>query len=452
MAGFVKGGLDALLSKLVGNKPPTKGEVAKKTILGWLRDKAPPFLQGVLRFVTEGAQNAVTKVAAFNASVVLTLAETLAAMPLLLVAFYAVVVFGAIFTGKFLLYGAPLLLGLAVFDPSRVRGFLALFLTLTVFPLVFGAFLSLSMRTLFLQGVKAQVEKAGEYAQKAQALEYLSNPAMAFMGGAVAQEVVAQVENLLACKDGAKGAQAQQGSQEGLGLVSPYGYILQGRESSSSGPVLCYPSYDVGRFLGEDYRVPERADEIRGEALAIAKALSLDVATLRDRERKVYLLPKGSPDGRMGDGRFRQNGLYGTVGFEEFFPTSFLNTPAGRRVVEVAGIGSNPGRVPLEVGALAKQALEVYVQPSEDGMRELLGNLREFFKEAEALVAKGEALRREGTNADLFYKRGVYWEVAWNFAPSLIAHEMGRGLVEKLREGETAGGPSPPTSSSPQGW
>ncbi len=433
----IRGAMVGLMTSVVPEKGRTlfesKGLLRK--IGNWLSKNAPSFLRAFLRFTFVGAENVTKNIAYKVAAINLALIEALAAIPLLLVSFYLVVVYGVFMSAKVLLYGAPLLLGLATLFPKRVVSFFSLLLTLIIFPPIFGAFMSVSMRALFISGIKAQVERLNDIVQKSQELFFLNNPATAYMGGVVANAVAAQVENALACLNSSPPA------DEGDGKVSPYGYVLQ----STAGSIACYPSYNVKGYLkyaDDPSELPSDPRQVRAMALEIARAVSLDVAGIvgdtGSSRRQYYALPKGgglSPDSQ--EGRiyglfgFGQEGVYtgSSGGFnplskrslkEHFLPPSFWNSPAGEQLKRVLYMGDGVKRAanlevlpPLEIGALTRLALDAYATADRRKLEVLVKELKSFVQDLNTLVARGESLKESGDYASDFYKMGIRWEIAW---------------------------------------
>jgi hypothetical protein len=433
----IRGAMVGLATSVLPEKGKTlfesKGLLRK--IGNWLSKNAPSFLRWFLNFTFVGAENFTKnigqKVVTFN----VILVEILAAIPLLLVSFYLVVVYGVFMSAKVLLYGAPLFLGLATLFPKRTVSFFSLLLTLIIFPPVFGAFMSVSMRTLFIGGIKAQVQKLNDMVQKSQELFFLNNPATAYMGGAVASAVAAQAENALACLNSSPPA------DEGDGRVSPYGYILQ----SSAGSIACYPSYNVKEYLkyaDDPNQLPTDPGEVRAIALEIARAVSLDVAgivgdTDPNTRRRYYVLPKGgglspnSQEGRIyGLLGFGSEGVYAgsSGGFDplskrslkSFLPPSFWRNPAGEQLKRVLYMGDEVKQAanlevlpPLEIGALTRLALDAYATGDRKKLEVLVKELKGFVQDLNALAARGESLKESGDYANDFYKAGIRWEIAW---------------------------------------
>ncbi len=433
----IRGAMVGLATSVIPEKGKTlfesKGLLRK--IGNWLSRNAPSFLRGFLNFTFLGAENFTKnigeKIVAFN----VVLVEILAAIPLLLVSFYLVVVYGVFMSAKVLLYGAPLFLGLATLFPKRTVSFFSLLLTLIIFPPIFGAFMSVSMRALFISGIKAQVQKLNDMVQKSQELFFLNNPATAYMGGVVASAVAAQAENALACLNSSPPA------DEGDGRVSPYGYILQ----SSAGPIACYPSYNVKEYLkyaDDPSGLPTNPGEVRAIALEIARAVSLDVAgivgdTDPNTRRKRYVLPKGgglapnSQEGKIyGLLGFGDQGVYtgSSGGFDplskrslkNFLPPSFWRGPAGEQLKRVLYMGDEVRRAanlevlpPLEIGALTRLALDAYATGDRRKLEVLVKELKGFVQDLNTLAARGESLKESGDYAGDFYRAGIRWEIAW---------------------------------------
>jgi hypothetical protein len=436
----IRGAFLGLITSIIPEKGKTlfqsKGLLRK--IGNWLSTKAPSFLRGFFNFTFGGAENVTRSIAYKTATLNLTLIETLAAIPLLLVSFYLVVVYGVFVSAKVFLYGAPLFLGLTTFFPKRVVSFFSLLLTLIIFPPIFGAFMSVSMRTFFISGIKAQVERLNDIVQKSQELFFLNNPAAAYMGGIVANAVATQAENALACLNGSPPA------DEGDGKVSPYGYILQ----STAGSIACYPSYNVKGYLkyaDDPSGLPTAPGQIQAMALEIARAVSLDVAGIvgdadPNTRRKYYALPKGggltpnSQEERIyGLFGFDREGVYGgsSGGFgplskrslrEHFLPASFWNSPAGEQLKRVLYMGDDMKQAanlevlpPLEIGALTRLALDTYATADRRKLEVLVKQLKSFVQDLNTLAARGESLKESGDYASDFYKTGIRWEIAWPF-------------------------------------
>jgi len=431
----IRGALLGAITSVIPEKGKTlfgsKGLLRK--IANWFSKNAPSFLRGFLNFTFVGAENVTKNIAYKTAAFNLTLIEALAAIPLLLVSFYLVVVYGVFMSAKVFLYGAPLFLGLATLFPKRVASFFSLLLTLIIFPSIFGAFMGVSMRTLFVSGIKAQVEKLNDIVQKSQELFFLTNPGAAYMGGVVANAVAAQVENALACLNGSPPADT------GDGKVSPYGYILE----SAAGSIACYPSYNVKGYLkyaDDPDALPTNPGQIQAMALDIARAVSLDVAGIvgdTNGRRGYYALPKGggltpnSPEGRIyGLFGIDQEGVYaGSSGesnspskrfLRNFLPPSFWNSPAGERFKKVLYMGDEMGRAannevlpPLEIGALTRLALDAYATADREKLAALVKQLKGFVQDLNALAARGGSLKESGDYASDFYKVGIRWEIAW---------------------------------------
>lgn len=432
----IRGAMQGLITSIIPENGKTlfesKGLLRK--IGNWLSKRAPSFLRGFLNFTFSGAED-ITKSATYRATAFdLTLIEALAAIPLLLVSFYLVVVYSVFMSAKVFLYGAPLFLGLATLSPKRVASFFSLLLTLIIFPPIFGAFMSVSMRTLFVGGIKAQVEKLNNIVQKSQELFFLNSPAAAYMGGMVASAVAAQAENALACLNSSPPA------DEGDGKVSPYGYILQ----STAGSIACYPSYNVKSYLkyaDDPSGLPSDPGQIQAMALEIARAVSLDVAgivgdTDPQKRRQYYALPKG---GGLAPGSleeriyglfgFGQEGVYGGSGpFSKrslkgnFLPPSFWSSPAGEQFKRVVYMGDEMKRAanlevlpPLEIGALTRLALDTYATADRRKLEVLVKQLKGFVQDLNTLAARGESLKESGDYASDFYKTGIKWEIAWPF-------------------------------------
>jgi len=434
----IRGAMVGLISSVIPEKGRTlfesKGLLRK--VGNWLSKNAPSFLRAFLSFTFVGAENVAQKIAYRTASFNLALIEILAAIPLLLVSFYLVVVYGVFMSAKVLLYGAPLILGLATLFPKRVVGFFSLLLTLIIFPPIFGAFMSVSMRTLFISGIKAQVERLNDIVRKSQELFFLNNPASAYMGGVVANAVATQAENALACLNGSPPA------DEGDGKVSPYGYILQ----STAGPIACYPSYNVKaylRYADDPSGLPTDPGQVQAMALEIARAVSLDVAGIvgdtGSSRRRYYALPKGggldpsSQEGRIyGLLGFGNDGVYaGSSGggsslskrsLRNFLPPSFWNSPAGEQLKRVLYMGDEMKRAanlevlpPLEIGTLTRLALDTYATADRRKLEVLVKQLKSFVQDLNTLAARGESLKESGDYASDFYKAGIRWEIAWSF-------------------------------------
>jgi hypothetical protein len=441
-ATFTSAGIRGAFLGLITSVIPEKGKTLFQSkgllrkIGNWLSKNAPSFLRGFFNFTFGGAENVTGSIAYKTATLNLTLIETLAAIPLLLVSFYLVVVYGVFVSAKVFLYGAPLFLGLATFFPKRVASFFSLLLTLIIFPPIFGAFMGVSMRTLFISGIKAQVERLNDIVQKSEELFFLNNPAAAYMGGMVASAVATQAENALACLNGSPPA------DEGDGKVSPYGYILQ----STAGSIACYPSYNVKGYLkyaDDPSGLPTDPGQIQAMALEIARAVSLDVAGIvgdadPNTRRKYYALPKGgglapnSLEERIyGLFGFGQEGVYGgsSGGFgplskrslkEHFLPPSFWNSPAGEQLKRVLYMGDEMKQAanlevlpPLEIGALTRLALDTYARPDRKKLEVLVKQLKSFVQDLNTLAARGESLKESGDYANDFYKTGIRWEIAW---------------------------------------
>jgi len=441
---FASAGIRGAMAGLITSVIPEKGKTLfeSKGLLrkvgNWLSKNAPNFLRSFLNFTFNSAENVTKNIAYKAANFNLVLIEVLAAIPLLLVSFYLIVVYGVFMSAKVLLYGAPLLLGLATLFPKRVVGFFSLLLTLIIFPPIFGAFMSVSMRTLFVSGIKVQVERLNDIVQKGQELFFLNNPATAYMGGVVASAVAAQAENALACLNGSPPA------DEGDGKVSPYGYILQ----STAGSIACYPSYNVKGYLkyaDDPSGLPTDPGQVQAMALEIARAVSLDVAGIvgdpeldPNKRRQYYALPKGggltpnSADERIyGLLGFSREGAYaGSSGGssplskrslkEHFLPPSFWNSPAGEELKRVLYMGDGVGRAanlevlpPLEIGALTRLALDTYATADRRKLEVLVKQLKSFVQDLNTLAARGQSLKESGDYAGDFYRAGIRWEIAW---------------------------------------
>jgi len=428
---FTTAGIRGAMVGLVTSVIPENGKTlfASKglfqKVANWLSKNAPSFLRSFLNFTFVSAENFTKnigqKIMTFN----LVLVEILAAIPLLLVSFYLVVVYGVFMSAKVLLYGAPLFLGLATLFPRRTVSFFSLLLTLIIFPPIFGAFMSVSMRALFINGIKAQVQKLNDMVRKSQELFFLNNPATAYMGGVVASAVAAQAENALACLNSSPPA------DEGDGRVSPYGYILQ----SSAGPIVCYPSYNVKEYLryaDDPSQLPTDPGEVRAIALEIARAVSLDVAGIvgdadPNTRRRYYVLPKGggltpnSQEGRIyGLLGFGDQGVYAgsSGGFDplskrslkNFLPPSFWRDPAGEQLKRALYMGDELRRAanlevlpPLEIGALTRLALDAYATGDRRKLEVLVKELKGFVEDLNTLAARGESLKESGDYAGDFY-------------------------------------------------
>ena len=434
----IRGAFLGLITSVIPENGKTlfqsKGLLRK--IGNWLSKNAPSFLRGFFNFTFGGAERVTSGIAYKTAALNLTLIETLAAIPLLLVSFYLVVVYGVFMSAKVFLYGAPLFLGLTTLFPKRAASFFSLLLTLIIFPPIFGAFMGVSMRTLFVSGIKAQVERLNDIVQKSQELFFLNNPAAAYMGGMVANAVATQAENALACLNGSPPA------DEGDGKVSPYGYILQ----STAGSIACYPSYNVKGYLkyaDDPSGLPTDPGQIQAMALEIARAVSLDVAGIvgdadPNTRRRYYALPKGggltpnSQEERIyGLFGFGQEGVYAgsSGGFsplskrslrEHFLPPSFWNSPAGEQLKRVLYMGDEMRRAanlevlpPLEIGALTRLALDTYATADRRKLEVLVKQLKSFVQDLNTLAARGESLKESGDYASDFYKAGIRWEIAW---------------------------------------
>jgi hypothetical protein len=435
----IRGAMAGLMTSLIPEKGKTlfesKGLLRK--IGNWLSKNAPSFLRSFLNFTFVGAENVTKNIAYSVAAFNLFFVQALAAMPLLLVSFYLVVVYGVFMSAKVLLYGAPLFLGLATLFPKRVVSFFSLLLTFIIFPPIFGAFMSVSMRTLFVSGIKAQVERLNDTVRKSQELFFLNNPAAAYMAGMVANAVAAQAENALACLN------ASPPADEGDGKVSPYGYILQ----STAGSIACYPSYNVKGYLkyaDDPSGLPTDPGEVRAMALEIARAVSLDVAGIvgdsdPNGRRQRYALPKG---GGLAPGSLEER-IYGLYGFNQrgvyggsfggadlskrslrgdFLPPSFWSSPAGEQFKRVVYMGDEVRRAanpevlpPLEIGALTRLALDAYDTGDRRKLEVLVKQLKSFVQDLNTLAARGGSLKESGDYASDFYKVGIRWEIAWVF-------------------------------------
>ncbi len=411
--------VDAALGSLIPGAGKTVSKALRKGVKEFFAEKAPPFLRFMLGSTGMTAVRGAQEVAARTARVNMSIAQVLASLPLLLVLSFVSVFYLAVLGAKLAVYALPLAVGLSLFAPQALSRFFNLAVTLVVFPVVLGSFFSLSTRVLFIGGIERQIQTFEAKAAKMLESFYIQNPMASLIASQTALITYQQVKNLAACLDAP--------------LPSDWDPNRTGRElpdGGAVGSVACYPAYGVSAYLSSSYQVPKDPAAIRQAALDIARQFSLDIASKVAPDGSwrsglsQYTLPKGRAGAQFyGSGEFSNRGIYGTLELAKI-------APKDPKEYEAFASHTPSSATPLEVGAIARQALAVSANPTQKGLEKLLAHIRSF-KGAIASLAAKQSLVEDGAATADFIREGIRWEIAWHYAPEFVLE----GLWEELQKG-----------------
>lgn len=411
--------VDAALGSLIPGAGKTVSKALRKGVKEFFAEKAPPFLRFMLGSTGMTAVRGAQEVAARTARVNMSIAQVLASLPLLLVLSFVSVFYLAVLGAKLAVYALPLAVGLSLFAPQALSRFFNLAVALVVFPVVLGSFFSLSTRVLFIGGIERQIQTFEAKAAKMLESFYVQNPMASLIASQTALITYQQVKNLAACLDAP--------------LPPDWDPNRTGRELSDGGAVgsvACYPAYGVSAYLSSSYQVPKDPAAIRQAALDIARQFSLDIANKMAPDGSWrsglsrYTLPKGRAGDRFyGSSEFSNRGFYGSLELAKI-------APEDPKEYEAFASHTPSSATPLEVGAIARQALAVSANPTPEGLEELLAQIRSFKGTIASLAAKQSLVEDGAATAD-FVREGIRWEIAWHYAPEFVLE----GLREELQKG-----------------
>lgn len=382
--------LNVLLSR-GGAKAPSKA----------LTERAKDFFRRYMpAFVVASTAGGLTGASQAMAVTFLNLAQSVAALPLLLTLSFAGILFVAVFMAKLSVYAMPLFIGLAAVFPGSLSRPVQYLLALFVFPVVLGAFFALATRVMLTSGLAKDLAAMEQRAGQLLDHPFMDNPVASYVAAEAANAVVKQAANLVYCAK---------------------------RVPGETSPVGCHPSYAYAPFLQEGYQVPSDPAGIKSAALEIAKASSIDVEVALASGFGRFLLPKGvdASGNLVGGTRFKGGAVYGDVPWANFA----LLAP-GSPHPDYYNY-THTTLPPMEVGAVTRKALALAYSKTTDPAKlqkefaSLLEDLRTLLLEAQRVADLGSSVA-SGKHLEDLLRFGVRWEVAFFFSPDLVWEGMGR--------------------------